>query len=126
MLIPRFTIKILLIITTVAALFSLVLSQALRGGLEGIFLNSNFAGRRLGMVATPENVPAHGEPWAAAVMFTCAAVGLVFLLFLLFWALGWIWEETVGAIFRRPARQPSNPFASAGPPKQIIPPTEPQ
>lgn len=126
MLIPRFSIKILLIVTTVAAVFSLVLAQALKGGVEGIFLNSRFASRRLGMVISPEYAQAHGEPWAAALVLTCAGIVLIFLLFLAFWTLGWIWEETIGQVFKSRTPQPSNPFASAGPPRQIVPPSEPQ
>jgi hypothetical protein len=97
MVIPRFTIKILLIVTAVAAVFALVLRAAV--------LNN--------------------EPWAIGLCTTLAGVVVVFFLYILCWSAAWIWDQTLGQAFVPPP-QGRNPFASAGPPRQIIKPTEPQ
>jgi len=98
MIIPRFTIKILLIVTAIAAVVALVLRSAI--------------------VAN--------QPWAIAVCTLLAGVTLVFGLFVLFWGLAWLWDQSLGQAFRPPLPMGGNPFASAGPPRQIVPPTEPQ
>ncbi|QDU25714.1 hypothetical protein ETAA8_07840 [Anatilimnocola aggregata] len=128
MLIPRFTIKIMLIVTTVAAVISYVMAQALKGGFAGIFLSERFAGRRMGPgnVQGSEFAQSAGEPWAAALIFALGGIGLIFVLFILFWAAAWILEQTFGHLLRSPAPAGGNPFASAGPPRQVVPPTDPQ
>lgn len=98
MVIPRFTIKILLIVTAIAAVFALVLRAAV--------LNK--------------------EPWAIALCTTLAGVVVVFFLYILIWSAAWIWDQTLGQAFVPQAPLGGNPFASAGPPRQIIKPIEPQ
>jgi hypothetical protein len=98
MLIPRFTIKILLILTAVAAVLALVLREAAVGH----------------------------QAWAIAVCTLLGSLAAVFLLFILFWSLAWIWDQTFGQAFRNQPPQGGNPFASAGPPRQLVPPRETQ
>jgi hypothetical protein len=97
MVIPRFTIRILLIATAIAAVLALVLRAAVL----------------------------HYEPWSIALCTTLAGGVLIFLLYIFFWTLAWIWDQTLGQAFRPPP-QVGNPFASAGPPRQLVKPTEPQ
>ena len=94
MIIPRFTIKILLIVTAIAAVGALLLRSA--------------------MVSQ--------EPWAIALCALLAGVLMVFALFVLFWSLAWIWDQTLGQMLRPPPKTGGNPFASAGLPRQIVPP----
>jgi hypothetical protein len=97
MLIPRFTIKILLIITAVAAVLALVLREAAVGH----------------------------QAWAIAFCTLLGSIAAVFGLFILFWSVAWIWDQTAGQAFRAPPPQGGNPFATAGPPRQLVPPSEP-
>lgn len=94
MIIPRFTIKILLIVTAIAAVLALVMREAVRE-----------------------------QPWAIALCTTLASVVLVFFLFVFFWTLAWMWDQTIGQALRPPPPQGGNPFASAGLPRQVVPPT---
>jgi hypothetical protein len=126
MLIPRFSIKILLIITAVAAVVSYILSQALKGGLEGVFASGRIMGPQFMAPGMPPPSNATGEPWAIALVMGMFSVAVVFSLFVLFWALAWLWEHTLGQALKGSTPQGGNPFASAGPPRQIVPPSEPQ
>lgn len=128
MLIPRFTIKVLLIVTAISAVVSYVLSQALKGGLEGIFHNGRFNNRQMAMAGVnPMPVgEVHGEAWAVALVMGLISVAIVFVLFVVVWGLAWMWEETVGNALKGRSPKGGNPFASAGPPRQIVPPSEPQ
>ncbi len=94
MIIPRFTIKILLIVTALAAVLALVMREAVRE-----------------------------QPWAIALCATLASMGLVFFLFVFFWTIAWVWDQTVGQAVKPPPPQGGNPFASAGLPRQVVPPT---
>jgi hypothetical protein len=95
MIIPRFTIKILLIVTAIAAVLALVMREAVL----------------------------REQPWAIALCTTLGSVALVFLLFVLFWTLAWLWDQTVGQAVKPPPPAGGNPFASAGLPRQVVPPT---
>ena len=104
MLIPRFSIKILLIVTAIAAVIAIVMREA----------------------------AVRGEPWAIGLCAALAGVVVVFCIYILLWAAAWIWDQTLGLLLRMvwqsifpPPAAGGNPFASAGPPRQIVPPTEP-
>ena len=94
MLIPRFSIRALLVVTAFCALFSLVIAGAVRG-----------------------------QPWAIGV--TAGLTALVTLLVCHPVAFG------LAAAFSNLRRQltpppeGASPFATAGPPKQIVPPSPP-
>lgn len=98
MLIPRFTIKNLLILTAIAAVLALVIREATVGR----------------------------QAWAIALCVLIDSVCAIFVLFVFFWLLAWIWDQTLGQAFRQQPPQGGNPFASAGPPRQLVPPQEPQ
>ncbi len=98
MLIPRFTIRWLLIVTAIAAVFALVLREA----------------------------ALRAEPWAIGLCTTLGGSALVFFLFMLFWSLAWLWDQTLGQAFKAVPPPGGNPFSSAGPPRQQVPPREPQ
>jgi hypothetical protein len=95
MLIPRFTLRLLLAVTTASGVFFFVVMQATRS-----------------------------HAWAIAI--TAAVAGLLATLvfhalwFLVAWLLTICWQ----LVCRRPATH--SPFATAGPPSQIIPPVEPE
>ena len=104
MLIPRFSIKILLIVTAIAAVIALVMREA----------------------------AIRAEPWAIGLCATLAGVVVVFFLYILLWSAAWVWDQTAGLLLRMlwqsldsSGQQGGNPFASAGPPRQIVPPSEP-
>ncbi|WP_254513768.1 hypothetical protein [Anatilimnocola floriformis] len=94
MIIPRFTIKLLLLATAIAAVLALVLRSAV----------------------------VWQQPWAIALCTLLGGVLLVFFLFVVFWGLAWGWDQTLGQAFRPPPPTGGNPFASAGLPRQVIPP----
>jgi hypothetical protein len=94
MIIPRFTIKILLIVTAIAAVFALIMREAVRE-----------------------------QPWAIALCTTLGSIVFVFFLFVLFWTIAWLWDQTVGQAMQPPPPAGGNPFASAGLPRQVVPPT---
>lgn len=98
MLIPRFTLRWLLLLTTVCGGLSLVLSYALQG-----------------------------REWAIAFSLALGAIPLLLLLHALAFVGAWMFSQIYGSVagmFATP--QGASPFASAGPPKQIIPPAEPE
>lgn len=103
MLIPRFSIKYLLIITAIAAVIALVMREA----------------------------AVRAQPWAIGLCATLAGVAVVFCLYVLLWSAAWMWDQSVGAALRMlwqalfGTPRGGNPFASAGPPRQIVPPSEP-
>ena len=98
MLIPRFTLRWLLLLTTVCGGLSLVLSYAMQG-----------------------------REWAIAVSLALGAVPLLFLLHALAFAVAWGFAQVANAIGGM-AYKPKgvSPFATAGPPRQILPPAEPE
>ena len=98
MLIPRFTLRWLLLLTTVCGGLSLVLSYAIQG-----------------------------REWAIAVSLALGAIPLLFLLHALAFAVAWGFAQISNGISGM-AYKPkgASPFASAGPPRQIVPPVEPE
>lgn len=97
MLIPRFTIRWLLALTTVCAGLSLVLSYAVQG-----------------------------KAWAIALSLGMGLIPLAFLLYALTFLFAWLCSQLSQALGGRGhIARGSSPFATAGPPRQIVPPTEP-
>lgn len=96
MLIPRFSIRNLLILTAVAACFSLVLAQAVQGA-----------------------------PWAIGFCIAAASLVTLAIGFALLFLASLVIHGGLSALgeFLRPAKGTS-PFASAGPPPQQVPPSE--
>lgn len=94
MIIPRFTIKVLLVVTAIAAVLALVLREA----------------------------AIRHQPWAIGLCATLAGVVLVFFLFVMFWTVAWLFDQVYRAIFP-PQQQGGNPFASGGLPRQVVPPS---
>lgn len=94
MLIPRFSLRSLLIATAVCAVFSLVIAGAVRG-----------------------------QPWAIGITAAFAALVTVLLLYTLAFALASIVAKLRGNITSPVAG--TSPFATSGPPRQIIPPSPP-
>ena len=62
--------------------------------------------------------------WAIAVSVAVASVVVVFLFYALAFLAAWVVASFAG--FSRTKTQIRSPFASAGPPPQIIPPQEPE
>lgn len=94
MLIPRFSIKALLIATALCAAFSAILAEAVRG-----------------------------KPWAFGVSAALAAVAILLLLHAVTFAMA-----SVLALVRSLLAPPppgASPFATSGPPKQIVTPLSP-
>lgn len=96
MLIPRFTLRWLLVLTTICGGLSLVLSYAMQG-----------------------------HEWAIAISVMLAAVPLLFLLHAFAFTAAWGFSQVANALTGM-AYKPKgvSPFATAGPPKQIVPPAE--
>ena len=96
MIIPRFTLRWLLAVTTICGGLSLVLSYAMQG-----------------------------QPWAIAVSVGLATIPLLFLLHMATFVAAWLIAQglTFMESRLRPATT-SSPFAASGPPKQIVPPGE--
>lgn len=94
MLIPRFSLRALLIATAVCAVFSLVLAGAVRG-----------------------------QPWAIGMTAGLGSLVVVFLLHPLAFAVASVLASLRGQVTPPPVG--TSPFASAGPPRQIIPPQPP-
>lgn len=94
MLIPRFSIKALLVATAVCAAFSAVLAEAVRG-----------------------------KPWAIGVSASLAAVAVMLLLHAVAFAMASVLALLRSLLTPPPAG--ASPFATSGPPKQIVPPLAP-
>lgn len=94
MLIPRFSIRALLIATAVCAVFSLVIAGAVRG-----------------------------QPWAIAT--TAGAFSLAALL--VFHPVVYAIAALIAGVRKQSEPPPpgQSPFATAGPPRQILPPAPP-
>ncbi|HZL88085.1 MAG TPA: hypothetical protein VFB96_06880 [Pirellulaceae bacterium] len=94
MLIPRFSIRALLVVTALCALFSLVIAGAVRG-----------------------------QPWAIGVTAGIASLGTL----LVFHPLAFALARYFARLRRRMTPLPAgtSPFATAGPPRQILPPSQP-
>lgn len=65
-----------------------------------------------------------GEPWAVGAVVALASLVPVFFVHAWFFAVAWL-LALVRRVFST-APRPSSPFASAGPPAQLVSPTEPQ
>lgn len=64
-----------------------------------------------------------GQPWAIGVVIALESLALVFFTYAWFFVLAWVL-----AFFRRSIAggpRGSSPFASAGPPAQLVPPSQP-
>ena len=94
MLIPRFSLRALLIATAVCAVFSLVLAGAVRG-----------------------------QPWAIGMTAALGAFLAVMLLHPLAFGLALVASSLRVKVTPPPAG--TSPFASSGPPRQIIAPSPP-
>ena len=94
MLIPRYSLRTLLIATAACALFSLVVADAVRG-----------------------------KPWAIGMTAALSALGVVFLLHPLAFAMAALFASVRKQL--TPPPQGTSPFASAGPPRQIVRPSPP-
>jgi hypothetical protein len=94
MLIPRFTIRALLAVTALCALFSLVIAGAVRG-----------------------------QPWAIGATAGVASLGTL----LVFHPLAFAVARYFARLRRQMTPPPAgaSPFATAGPPRQIMPPSPP-
>lgn len=94
MVIPRFSLRSLLIATAVCAVFSLVIAGAVRG-----------------------------QPWAIGMTAAFAALLAVMLLHPLAFAFASVLASLRGQL--NPPPPGASPFATSGPPKQIVPPSPP-
>ena len=96
MLIPRFTIRALLLVMTVSGFLSLFLAAAVRGRV-----------------------------WAIAASVGVASLLLAFLGYALAFGVAYVVAATAG-LLRGIGAGPATPFATAEPPPQILPPDEPE
>lgn len=110
MIIPRFTVRRLLLITAIAAVFFGIVSAALRGA------------RDAGSIDVERRVvnPAYA---AAALSVGIASVGLLGATFSVFFLASWIAAQL--ASLGRPSSAPKSPFAQHTPAPQLLPPDEP-
>ena len=67
---------------------------------------------------------ANGQPWAIGFVIALGSLVLVFGTYAWFFAVAWIFALLRRSVAGRP--QASSPFASAGPPAQLIPPRQPE
>ncbi len=97
MIIPRFSIRNLLIITALAGCFSLVVSQAVQGA-----------------------------DWAIGFSIAALSLVVLAMLFAITFVMAMVFHGGTRAIeeFLAPPKG-SSPFASSGPPPQQLPPSEP-
>jgi hypothetical protein len=95
MLIPRFSLRLMLTVTTACAVFFFLV-----------------------MLAT------QGRHWAIGVSVAVGGLILTMLLHVSVFGIAWLIASILGGMSNNPERK--SPFASAGPPEQIIPPTEPE
>lgn len=96
MLIPRFTIRGLLLLMTVSSFVSLVLTYAVRGRV-----------------------------WAIAVSVGVASLLLAFLGYAFTFGIAYV-VAAAASLLRGTAAGAATPFATAEPPPQILPPDEPE
>lgn len=96
MLIPRFTVRGLLLLMTVSSFFFLILAFAVRG-----------------------------RAWAIAVSAGAASLLVAFLGYAVVFGVAYIVASVVN-LLRGAGPGPATPFATAEPPPQIIPPDEPE
>ena len=95
MLLPRFSIRWLLVLTTAFGVFFTILSIAVRG-----------------------------QAWAIAISVAIASLGVFMLIYAGVFVASWWISLAVEAY--RPSRGPTNPFAEAKPPPQLISPEDPE
>lgn len=115
-LIPRFSLKWMLGFMAVAAVCSLVLSHAANRPVTELITNA--PGPLVLSQATKQ------KPWAVGVVVAVASLVPVFASYAWFFAVAWLF-----ALMRRSIAGPqrgSSPFASAGPPAQLVPPRQPE
>lgn len=94
MLIPRFTIRWLLLLTTICAVIFLIVGFAVRG-----------------------------EYWAIAISTSVVSLAFAFFLFGLFFVVAFVLASLFG-IVKRAQPAGGTPFATSEPPPQVIPPIE--
>jgi len=96
MLIPRFTIRGLLLAMGVSGVISLVLSAAMKG-----------------------------QAWAVAMSLALGMLPLVFAMYATAFLVAWVCSQLSAAMAGNMSQPRGNsPFAISGPPKQIVPPQE--
>lgn len=101
MLIPRFTIRRLLAITTICGMFAWVHA-----------------------IAYNPNVELQDKVWAVAISIALTSLGLAFICYAIFFGFAYILATLFGIVREKPVG--GTPFASEQPPPQIIPPQEPE
>lgn len=67
---------------------------------------------------------ANGQPWAIGVVIALESLVLVFFTYAWFFAVAWVFAFIRRSIAGKP--RGSSPFASAGPPAQLVPPRQPE
>ncbi len=95
MLIPRFSLRLMLGVTTASACFFYLVMRAMRG-----------------------------QHWALGTSIAIGSLLLAMLLHVFFFGLAWLLSLILRPFQSQPIR--SSPFAAAGPPEQVIPPTNPE
>lgn len=101
MLIPRFTVRRLLAITSICGLFSWVLAIALN-----------------------PNVEMQNKAWAVGISIAVGSLVVAFVCYAAFFGFAYILATVFGIVREKPVG--GTPFASEQPPPQIIPPQEPE
>ena len=76
--------------TLVAAGFAVSHSS---GAINAATLQQALAMTEMSAPGMPPPSNATGEPWAIALVMGMFSVAVVFSLFVLFWALAWLWDE---------------------------------
>ena len=66
----------------------------------------------------------NGQAWAVGVVIALASLVLVFATYAWFFAVAWFFALLRRSLAERP--RGSSPFASAGPPAQLVPPSQPE
>jgi len=101
MLIPRYTVRRLLVITAICGVFFWILAIALN-----------------------PNVELQNKVWAAAISIAVVSLAVAFACYGAFFGVAYILATLFGLVRQRP--DGGTPFATAEPPPQIIPPQEPE
>jgi len=96
MLIPRFSLRWLLALTTVSSVFFYVMTLAVRG-----------------------------SQWAIALTAAISGFLLTMLVYAMLFGVAWMLAEFM-RLFRPRRVQPSSPFAASQPPPQYVPPEAPE
>ena len=65
-----------------------------------------------------------GQRWAIAMTIPVLALGLIFLVYAIVFAVAYLMASTVALL--RPSSPRTSPFATQTPPPQLVPPEEPE